>query len=79
MQNDMLQVLENVRGPVRFQVFPYTCVEMAGGLTDIAASCTAYTRKFINHTCSESIVDRVFQTVKRLPTLKEENHFTVND
>ena len=30
---------------VRFKVFPYTCVEMSGGLIDIA-SCTACTRKY---------------------------------
>ena len=59
-----------------FQVFPYTCVEMSGGLTDIA-SCTAYARKFINHTRSESIGERGSFTLKRLPTLKEQNANTM--
>ena len=61
-----LNVLENGRGPVRLQVFPYTCVEMSGGLTDIA-SCTACAREFINHTWSQSIGDRVFHTTNLVP------------
>ena len=35
-------------------MFPYTCVEMSGGLTDIA-SCTACARKFVNRSVTQYV------------------------
>ena len=63
------QMLEDMRGPIPFQMLAYAYREVSGCFPDKTAGITTYTCKFIHDTRTELRRNRIFRT-ERVGDLK---------
>ena len=72
----ILQMLENVRGPVTDLVLSNTCGKMQARFTDVTG-ITASKYKLINHTWTEPVRDGVFHTKQVADLEGRENQLNI--